>query len=107
MRARWSAPQQPAIRDRFFEFNREFHACWCAPSGNRKLEEVHSQLVAQMGRLMRQSAQLRGGLERSAAEHRAILAAIDAGDPERPPRLLEEHIEVPQRVLRSLAAFRG
>ncbi|HEY3945923.1 MAG TPA: FCD domain-containing protein, partial [Solirubrobacteraceae bacterium] len=63
-----------------------------------------SQLVAQMGRLMKQSVQLRGGIERSAAEHRAILEAVDAGDPERAAQLLEEHIEVPQRVLRSLAA---
>jgi DNA-binding GntR family transcriptional regulator len=43
-------------------------------------------------------------MEQSAAEHRAILEAVDAGDPERAARLLEDHIEVPQRVLRSLAA---
>lgn len=94
----------PGDWDRFFEFNRQFHARLVRASGNSKLEEVHSQLVAQMGRLMRQSVQLRGGFERSAAEHRAILAAVDAGDPERAAELLEEHIEVPQRVLRSLAA---
>lgn len=91
-------------RDRFFELNREFHSRLVRASGNSKLEEVHSQLVAQMGRLMKQSVQLRGGFERSAAEHLAILAAVDDGDPERAAQLLEEHIEVPQRVLRSLAA---
>ena len=90
--------------DRFFELNRQFHASLVSASGNSKLEEVHSQLVAQMGRLMKQSVQLRGGIERSAAEHRAILEAVDAGDPERAAQLLEDHIEVPQRVLRSLAA---
>ena len=90
--------------DRFFDLNRQFHARLVRASGNSKLEEVHSQLVAQMGRLMKQSVQLRGGVEQSAAEHRAILAAVDAGDPERAAQLLEEHIEVPQRVLRSLAA---
>ena len=94
----------PGDWDRFFEFNRQFHARLVRASGNSKLEEVHSQLVAQMGRLMRQSVELRGGFEQSAAEHRAILAAVDAGDPERAAQLLEEHIEVPQRVLRSLAA---
>ncbi len=94
----------PGDWDRFFEFNRQFHARLVHASGNSKLEEVHSQLVAQMGRLMRQSVELRGGFEQSAAEHRAILAAVDAGDPERAAQLLEEHIEVPQRVLRSLAA---
>jgi DNA-binding GntR family transcriptional regulator len=65
---------------------------------------VHSQLIAQMGRLLNRSAELRGGLEQSAAEHRAILAAIDADDAPLAVRLLEEHIEVPQRMLRSPAA---
>jgi DNA-binding GntR family transcriptional regulator len=90
--------------DRFFDINRQFHARLVETSGNSKLEEVHSQLVAQMGRLMKKSVELRGGIEQSAAEHRAILEAVDAGDPQRAARLLEDHIEVPQRVLRSLAA---
>jgi DNA-binding GntR family transcriptional regulator len=90
--------------DRFFEINRSFHAHLVHASGNRKLEAVHGQLVMQMGRLMKKSAELRGGLEQSAAEHREILAAVDAGDPALAARLLEEHIEVPQRVLSSSAA---
>jgi DNA-binding GntR family transcriptional regulator len=83
----------------FFEINREFHRLLVLASGNRKLEAVHAQLIAQMGRLMNKSAELRGGLEQSAAEHRAILAAIDDSDAVLAARLLEEHIEVPQRVL--------
>jgi DNA-binding GntR family transcriptional regulator len=83
----------------FFEINREFHRFLVHASGNRKLEAMHGQLIAQMGRLMNRSAELRGGLEQSAAEHRAILAAIDSGDAALAARLLEEHIEVPQRVL--------
>ena len=90
--------------DGFFEKNRQFHARLVRASGNSKLEEVHGQLVAQMGRLMKKSVELRGGIERSAAEHRAILDAVDAGDPALAARLLEEHIEVPQRVMRSFAA---
>jgi DNA-binding GntR family transcriptional regulator len=89
--------------DRFFEINRRFHAKLVQASGNQKLEEVHGQLVAQMGRLMKQSVELRGGMQQSAAEHRAILEAVDAGDPARAARLVEEHIEVPQRMLRSFA----
>jgi DNA-binding GntR family transcriptional regulator len=88
----------------FFEINRQFHAALVHASGNSKLAEVHGQLVAQMGRLMKKSVELRGGTAQSAAEHRAILEAVDAGDPVRAARLLEEHIEVPQRVLRSFAA---
>lgn len=90
--------------DRFFDINRHFHARLVQASGNKKLEEVHGQLVAQMGRLMKQSVELRGGTEQSAAEHHRILEAVDAGDPVLAARLLEEHIEVPQRVLRSFAA---
>jgi DNA-binding GntR family transcriptional regulator len=90
--------------DRFFEINHAFHAHLVHASGNLKLEAVHGQLVAQMGRLMKKSAELRGGLEQSAAEHRKILAAVDAGDPGLAARLLEEHIEVPQRVLDSSEA---
>jgi DNA-binding GntR family transcriptional regulator len=56
-----------------------------------------------MGRLMKKSVELRGGTAQSAAEHRRILEAVDAGDPELAARLLEEHIEVPQRVLRTFA----
>jgi DNA-binding GntR family transcriptional regulator len=88
----------------FFELNRRFHRLLVAASGNTKLEAVHAQLIAQMGRLMSRSAELRGGLERSAAEHRALVAAIDAGDAARSAMLLEEHIEVPQRLLDAPAA---
>lgn len=90
--------------DLFFEINRQFHAKLVHCSGNRTLEEMHGQLVAQMGRLMKKSVELRGGTQQSAAEHRAIMAAVDAGDPELAARLLEEHIEVPQRVMRSFAS---
>jgi DNA-binding GntR family transcriptional regulator len=91
--------------ERFFEINHDFHALLVHASGNQKLEEIHAQLIAQMGRLLKKSVELRGGVQQSAAEHRGILAAVDAGDPERAARLLEEHIEVPQRVLRSSAAI--
>ncbi len=90
--------------DRFFDINRRFHAALVDASGNQKLVEVHGQLVAQMARLLKQSVELRGGMAQSAAEHRAILKAVDAGDPGRAARLLEEHIEVPQRMIRSVAA---
>jgi DNA-binding GntR family transcriptional regulator len=89
--------------ERFFAINHDFHALLVRASGNRKLEEIHTQLIAQMGRLLNKSVELRGGVKQSAAEHQAIVAAVDAGDHELAARLLEEHIEVPQRVLRSAA----
>jgi DNA-binding GntR family transcriptional regulator len=83
----------------FFAVNRRFHDVFVQASGNRRLQETHAQLMAQMGRLMNKSHELRGGLEQSIAEHRAILDAVDRGDALGAARLLEEHIEVPQRVL--------
>jgi DNA-binding GntR family transcriptional regulator len=88
----------------FFEANRRFHDAFVQASGNERLQRMHTQLIDQMGRLMSKSAELRGGLDQSVAEHGAILEAVDAGDAERAARLLEEHIEVPQRVLDSRAA---
>jgi DNA-binding GntR family transcriptional regulator len=85
----------------FFEVNRRFHQMLVAASGNRRLYDMHQQLLGQMGRLLRKSAELRGGLGESAAAHERILEAVDAGDAERAARLMAEHIEVPQRVLDS------
>lgn len=87
----------------FFTSNRRFHEIFVERSGNERLQRMHAQLIDQMGRLMTKSQELRGGLEQSVAEHRAILEAVDAGDAERAARLLEEHIEVPQRVLDAAA----
>jgi DNA-binding GntR family transcriptional regulator len=86
---------------RFFEINHDFHELLVRASGNQTLVEMYAQLIAQMGRLLKQSVKLRGGIERSAAEHREILAAVDVGDANRAARLLEDHIEVPQRVLQA------
>jgi DNA-binding GntR family transcriptional regulator len=108
LRAMCERMEQIAARgdtDAFFEVNREFHARLVHASGNQMLEEVHGQLVAQMGHLTKKSLELRGGTRESAAEHRAIMSAVDSGDPESAARLLKEHIEVPQRVLRSFVTL--
>ncbi len=85
----------------FFESNKEFHRLLVVAAGNERLREMHEQLANQMGRLLAKSLELRGSIDQSVAEHHAILEAIDAGDARRAARLLEEHIEVPYRVLDS------
>jgi DNA-binding GntR family transcriptional regulator len=85
----------------FFATNGTFHEAVVAASGNRKLQEIHHQLMAQMGRYQMRSLALRGSLERSIAEHRAILAAARAGDVEGAVRLLGDHIRIPQHRLES------
>jgi len=87
--------------DAFFEMNRRFHDRLVQASGNHRLLAMHQQLLGQMGRLLRKSADLRGGLGESAAAHEAILKAVDAGDAERAAELMAEHIRVPRRMLES------
>jgi DNA-binding GntR family transcriptional regulator len=55
-----------------------------------------------MGRFRMRSLTLRGNLQRSVTEHRAILRAAKRGDAERAAHLMSEHIRVPQRRLQAL-----
>ena len=88
----------------FFEANAAFHARLVDASGNKRLRDLYRQLLDQLGRYRRQSLQLRGNLQRSVAEHAAILRAAKRGDAERAAHLMSEHIRVPQRGLKALAA---
>ncbi|HZO62261.1 MAG TPA: GntR family transcriptional regulator [Gaiellaceae bacterium] len=91
----------------FFEANGAFHARLVDASGNVKLRELYRQQVDQLSRYRTQSLQLRGNMQRSIAEHAAILRAARRGDAERAAHLMSEHIRVPQRGLRSLADTGG
>jgi DNA-binding GntR family transcriptional regulator len=87
----------------FFEANALFHAALFEVAGNCKLQELYRQLLGQMGRYRTRSAALRGSLQRSVAEHRAIVRAARRGNVERAVHLMSEHIRVPQRRLQSLS----
>ncbi len=89
--------------NRFFEANAAFHDLFVVASGNQKLQQIYRQLMDQTGRYLARSLALRGSVERSLAEHSAILEAVEAGDAERAARLLADHIEVPQRVVEETA----
>jgi DNA-binding GntR family transcriptional regulator len=82
----------------FFDTNARFHELFVVASDNQKLQEMYRLLMGQMARYLARSLALRGSLEKSVAEHAAILEAVEAGDVERAARLLADHIEVPQRV---------
>src|SRR5712691_4341636 len=86
----------------FFEANMAFHARLFEASGNARLQELYGQLVGQMGRYRMRSLTLRGNLQRSVAEHGAILRAAKRGDADRAAHLMSEHIRVPQRRLQAL-----
>lgn len=81
----------------FFEANRAFHARLLEASGNEKLQGLYQQLLDQLGRYRLRSLTLRGNLQRSVSEHKAILRAAKRRDAERAAQLMAEHIRVPQR----------
>jgi DNA-binding GntR family transcriptional regulator len=80
----------------FFQANAAFHEAFFEVAGNRMLGELYRQVRGQIDRHRLRSLELRGNLERSIAEHKAILRAAKAGDLERAAHLVAEHIRVPQ-----------
>jgi DNA-binding GntR family transcriptional regulator len=80
----------------FFEANTGFHRAFFDVSGNRMLTDLYRALCSQIDRYRLRSLELRGNVQRSIAEHKAILRAARAGDVERAVHLVSEHIRVPQ-----------
>lgn len=80
----------------FFEANTGFHRAFFDMSGNRMLRDLYWGLCSQIDRYRLRSLELRGNVERSIAEHKAILRAARAGEVERAVHLVSEHIRVPQ-----------
>ena len=91
----------------FFEANMSFHGRLLEASGNGKLLELYGLLLAQLGRYRLRSLTLRGNLQRSVAEHAAIVRAAKRGDADRAAQLMSEHIRVPQRRLKAPAVMGG
>ncbi len=87
--------------DGFFQVNDAFHRLIVERSGNDRLRAISRQLMNQLRRYRMRSMSLRGGLDRSTTEHAAILDAVERRDAEAAVTLLSEHIQVPQRILRS------
>jgi DNA-binding GntR family transcriptional regulator len=87
----------------FFDANVAFHGHLFTASGNGMLQELYRQLLGQIGRYRLRSLTLRGNLQRSVAEHAAIVRAAKRGDVERAAHLMSEHVRVPQRRLKALS----
>jgi DNA-binding GntR family transcriptional regulator len=80
----------------FFEANAAFHEAFFEVAENRMLAEMYRKLRGQIDRYRPLSLGLRGNLQRSITEHKAILRAAKAGNVERAAHLVSEHIRVPQ-----------
>jgi DNA-binding GntR family transcriptional regulator len=83
----------------FFAANVAFHELLCELSGNEKLREVHHRLEGEISRFQARTLALRGSLDGSVAEHRAILAAIRLRDVDKACELTAAHVRVPAQRL--------
>ena len=91
----------------FFTANATFHERLCELSGNRKLLEVHHRLAGEVGRFQARTLALRGSLDGSVTEHRAILAAIRLRDADKAAELTAAHIRVPAQRLHETVGEAG
>ena len=90
-----------AVRE-FFAANVAFHEALCELSGNTKLQEVHHRLEGEIGRFQKRTLALRGSLEDSLTEHRAILAAMRLRDADKAAELAAAHVRVPAQRLQAM-----
>jgi DNA-binding GntR family transcriptional regulator len=91
----------------FFTANVAFHELLCELSGNSKLLEVYRRLAGEIGRFQARTLALRGSLDGSVTEHRAILAAIRLRDADKAAELTSAHIRVPAQRLRETVGEAG
>jgi DNA-binding FadR family transcriptional regulator len=98
------APGSPSAEERFHEADVAFHRALIQATGNRALglmtEPVHRALTLARRPLARPEHRL----ERSLPEHREILAAVAARDPERARAAMQAHLRTVERYLAEYAA---
>lgn len=78
--------------ERYYQLNIAFHAHILALSGNRRARATYESVVKEMHLFRRRGLSRVGNIEASLAEHRAIVAAIGAGDPEAAFRAGRTHV---------------
>ncbi|MGB7501173.1 MAG: GntR family transcriptional regulator [Azonexus sp.] len=78
--------------DAFFEANQEFHFRIQELAGNRRLLAVVQDLRKVLKLCRLHSLSLEGRLQQSLDEHRAIMAAFEAGDAAKAEALMHDHL---------------
>ncbi len=86
---------------RLHEANMAFHRAVAAASGHRILHEVLDSLLSVHAGEQREILQLFDDRSRDHVEHRAVLAAIEAGQPSRASQLMRRHLEDVVDVVRA------
>jgi len=85
--------RQGRQRTAFFDSNEQFHLALLRIAGNRWREQIVGDLRKMMKLNRHHSLFRQGRLEESLAEHRRLMAAIEARDPEQAARLMRLHFE--------------
>jgi DNA-binding GntR family transcriptional regulator len=85
--------KQVRQRDAFFTTNEQFHMTLLAFAGNRWREQIVADLRKVMKLNRHHSLFKHGRLADSLAEHRALMAALEARDAATATRLMREHFE--------------
>jgi DNA-binding GntR family transcriptional regulator len=87
----------------FYPLNCELHARLIACADNHKLTQIWPALETELHLFRRRGLVLPGSLRVSNYEHRAIVAALRAGDAAAAERLMEQHIQSGKaRLLRTI-----
>lgn len=88
--------------DGYHLLNLEFHDKLVAFSGNRKLTAIYRRLINELSLFRRMNLTDTRLLPISASEHRAIVKAIAAGDPEAAGQAMRRHVmDSKERTLRN------
>ena len=80
-------------RDAFFATNEQFHMTLLATAGNRWCEQIVADLRKVMKLNRHHSLFKQGRLADSLAEHRLLMAAIEAHDANKATRLMRAHFQ--------------
>jgi DNA-binding GntR family transcriptional regulator len=86
-------------REAAHDASRDFHLVLAEASGNRELVSVFASMwIVEVGRRLLARRAVRSEFQGAdASEHRAIAAAVEAGDGDRAAALMEEHIRAALR----------
>lgn len=110
LRALIERMEQAAKRDdldAYYPLNLRFHDALVEFTGNKKLLHTYRRLVNELNLFRRQTLAQRDRLPLSTLEHKKIVDAIAAGDPDTAGRLLHEHVTASRTRMHETYASAG
>jgi GntR family transcriptional repressor for pyruvate dehydrogenase complex len=93
----------PAAEDLYHEADIAFHRAVIAATGNRALGNITAPIHRALGEARRPLARPEHRIERSLPEHRRILSAIAAADPDEARAAMRDHLLTVEGYLREYA----